>query len=370
LNPFYEQLAAAGHSGEMLLIGAKAERGKISHLLSVLYRMHLNLDEFTHFRQKEFAFTNALMLNEYFVNRQLADAGELSTEFLKQLRDSHIFYKTFVHFLRIVTPGAIWSYNFYHTRINALIRAGNKLKLPTIEYQHSAISGNHFAYTKWHQIDEIADQLPNTYWLWNEADAKRIRENFYSQRHQPKVIVGGNLYLRQEKKRILGVGLSQTFDPEKSILVALQGIWIPSFVEEVVAALPGWTWYFRLHPRYPADKENLFKLKQQMGEQVEVELANSLPIYELFCRVKFNITCFSGTALEAHDFGIRNIIFGTEGYSTYHEYITAGEFDYVDSAVQLIRALQDASRVPVMPTNYLDEAQLNENIQALLRIND
>ncbi len=100
-------------------------------------------------------------------------------------------------------------------------------------------------------------------------------------------------------------------------------------------------WYFRLHPRYPEDKQKLISLKTKFPDKVEIDEANNLSLYELFYKVKINITDFSGTALEAAEFGIKNIIIGEKGAKIYSEKIMNGDYTFADSSIKLMNTIND-----------------------------
>ena len=60
-----------------------------------------------------------------------------------------------------------------------------------------------------------------------------------------------------------------------------------------------------------------------------MEKANSLNLHELFNRVDYHLTCFSGSAIEATHFNLTNIIYGDKGYLTFKNEITNGEFLFI-----------------------------------------
>jgi hypothetical protein len=243
------------------------------------------------------------------------------------------FQKAFSRFLKITNPRVIWTYCFYDNRILSLNAAANKLKIPVIEYQHSAQGNDHFAYSKWENADAIRDYFPSCFWVWRKSDAARIAKNFYGTAFRPKIIIGGNIFLSLEKTN--PGQLEKHAGKAKSILVTLQGMWVPSFVEEAVEKFPEFTWYFRLHPRHPQDKLKLEQLKLKFPGRIEIEKANELSLYRLFQKVRFNLTSFSGTALEAHAFGVANIIFSEEGKSAYQDMIDNNAFLYVSNFSEL-----------------------------------
>jgi hypothetical protein len=254
---------------------------------------------------------------------------------------SIIYRKTFLKFLQIIKPSIIWTSVYYDNRILSLNLVANKLKIPIIEYQHSMQGNDHFAYSKWENIDMIRNYFPSIYWVWRNSDAEMIKKNFCGDIYQPKILEGGNIYLAQEKSKVD----PPEKDNEKAngILVTLQGLWVPSFVEEAVEKCLGFTWYFRLHPRYPVDRSKLEELKWKFPDRVEIEQANNLSLYQIFNKVRFNLTSFSGTAIEAHAFGIINVIFSAEGESAYSDMISNKAFLYASNFSELQNILNSNS---------------------------
>jgi hypothetical protein len=214
-----------------------------------------------------------------------------------------------------------------------MIRAANSLNITTIEYQHSVISDNHFAYSKWEHIDECFAFFPKYFWVWTEDDKELIEKNFTGHTYRPIVHVVGNMYLEQELSNVL------TINNNRNVLIALQGQWIPDFVEKIIVTSTGVMWYFRLHPRYPHDKEKLLNFVSTYPDKVKMNEANNMLLYDLFRQVSTVITMFSSVAIEAHKFGLKVIIVGEEGYSSYEKSIKKGEFYYANNAEQLSKLL-------------------------------
>jgi len=290
---------------------------------------------FNKFNKK--AYTNALCLKEFLSDNDVLYSNHISNIVYKTQIENEIYFKAFIHLLKITKPKAIWTYCYYDNTVMALIRAANKLGIKNIEYQHSVQSDEHFAYAKWPNIDYNKMHFPNIFWVWSKSDADRIVKNFSGITYKPTVVVGGNLAVIQEKNK----GLKSELGAETGILVSLQGLWIPDFVEKIIEKDILHKWHFRLHPRYPQDKQRLIDFKNKFPDKVEIDLANNLSLFSLFTKVKANIADFSGVALEAEQFGIKNIIVNDKGASVFQEKIKSGDYLYVNSEVGLEKVLQD-----------------------------
>ena len=329
LSPFKDELEKKNIPYEELLFSHDVSRKKeteLYYLYTVIYQYQKSkfLLKNLFNKNNENAYKNAKIVNDYFLEKGLKQHGYISKVLYAGQIDFEIKYFTFVQFLKIVNPKLIWTYCFYDSSTMALIKAANYLKVDNIEYQHSIQPDEHFAYAKWHDIDLYKEFFPNKFWVWQQSDKDRILKNFTGLNYQPKPIYGENLFSIQEKE------ISSSILPEhkNGVLITLQGEWIPSYLETIIKEDDQYLWYFRLHPRYPGDKMQLLKFKEDYPAKTEIEDANKLTVYELFRKVRFHITAASGVALESKGFGIKNIITGLFGLSAYKVEIDSGLFSY------------------------------------------
>ena len=277
---------------------------------------------------------NANLVCNYFEKREIRIANKIADiVFFSQIQNQ-LFYKAMLSFLKTLSPQTIFHYNYDNNTNLAIIRAANYIGIKTTEYQHSTISNYHFAYTKWEDIDNYFYFFPAKFRVWNEFSKVVIFNNFCSNNYKPEIICSGNFHLNEQKEKLKHLSINQEVK-KNNILVCLQGFWIPDFIENFIIENIDHFWYFRLHPRYPEDKEKLIELKNKIPNKIDMELANLLPLYELFFKVGFILTSFSGTALEASYFDVKTIIFGKDGFSTYEEQIKAGIFNFVSSEIEL-----------------------------------
>ena len=250
----------------------------------------------------------------------------------KNIAENEIQYYYWKQYLKAGKFSNILYYCYYDNNMLSLNRAAHDLKIPTIEYQHSLQSDNHFAYTKWNgNIKNGGMHFPSLFWVWTDLDKKRIENNFSQLEPTPKVIKGGNAYLA-----LLHQKYSALIKRENDfVLIALQGFWIPDFIEEFIKSDEKMKWYLRLHPRYPSDKLKAEKLKEKFPDKIFIDEANNKSLYELLSKAKFTITAFSGVGLEAQAFGSQTIIFSEDGFFAYEEYIKEGAFLYVKEKMDL-----------------------------------
>ncbi|MBI3519733.1 MAG: hypothetical protein HY062_10300 [Bacteroidetes bacterium] len=345
LSPIKKELLKNGCGFEELLI----DRNKpVNYDLSSLAVFYGKLKQYNRllfaYRNKRINKIEKYISNSKFIKIFLDEKKIEQTDHFINLSNNfqieqEINYYTFKELLKVTRPKLIWSYCFYENSVMALSRAANELAIENIEYQHSQQSDEHFAYARWENSDMYKEFFPKTFWVWKQSDADRLIRNFSGKMYTPRVIVGGNLSIIQQKEQFV----AKEADADTGILVSLQGVWIPDFMERLIAQDQKYVWYFRLHPRYPDDKQKLIDLKQRFPDKIEIDQANALPLYELFAKVRFNITDFSGVALEAKEFDIDNIIIGRKGYTVYKTEIETETFFSAFDINELSKILYDQS---------------------------
>jgi len=278
---------------------------------------------------------NVKLVDTFFDNDEWFNSNKIAFYLRDVIIENHILFLMYKTFLAILRPKQVWVYCYYSLTMLALVRAANALNIRTIEYQHSVISDNHFAYTKWERIDEYSATLPRYFWVWTKDDKIIIEKNFMGHMYKPVVQIVGNMYLEQEAN-------SSPIDNKndnRDVLIALQGQWIPDFVEKVIVESVGVMWYFRLHPRYPYDKERLLSFASRYPDKINIDEANNMLLYDLFRKISTVIVMFSTIAIEAHKFGLKVIIVGEEGYFSYEQSIKNAKYYYASDVEQLSKLL-------------------------------
>lgn len=299
---------------------------------------------------------NLHLIKAYFEKHHIPCSGYLLSIVNLVQSNQEAKYEAYKRVLQTLQPKVIWTYCYYDNSVMSLIRAANQLNINTVEYQHSNQSDEHFAYAKWQSIDDYSEFFPKTFWLWNKKEVDRVSDNFSGTKFKPLVFAGGNVstLLKREDFK------SSELVPSNGILVSLQGSWIPGFLEDFIANDKKHIWYFRLHPRYPEDRIQLAEMKKKFPDKLEIELANSLSLFELLKKVNVNVTDYSGTALEAYEFGIPSIIVGSLGKKVYQEQIMEGHFLYACDEATFSVCMQDVKQIHVW--EFDSERERFENV--------
>jgi hypothetical protein len=275
---------------------------------AILFQEKLLKIELFFFQKNRFDFSLYNLLSTTIVNNQA-------------------IYLTYTQVFKSNNLKNILYYCYYNNAVMAINRAAKDLGIKTVEYQHSLITNQHFAYSGWDErIKNSESFFPSQVWVWDNIYKMTLENNFkWLKNHQ--VIEGGNVYLSLIDKTQKPINDNSLI----KVLVTLQGIGLPDFIKKFIANNKHIFWYFRFHPRYPQDIKEISELVTLNTDNTDVVLANELSLHQLFSQVNYHVTCFSGSALEAEAFNVQNIIYGADGLLAYEEYIEEKRFLYITS---------------------------------------
>lgn len=254
-------------------------------------------------------------------------------------------------------------YCYYGDAIMAINRAAKKRGIKTIEYQHSQVSKEHIAYSGWKNMHEDLF-FPSIVWAWSADDVISLKKEF-SFIPDFTAILGGNVFVPWYLK----TNNIPSAPPDSSslkILLTLQGIGIPTYLFDYIAKSENVVWFIREHPRQPFDKALISKLKAINPKWVDIENANKDSLYKLLSEVNYHITSYSGSAIEAQLFNVKNIIFSEKGYKSYQTNIEQNEFLFIRNDKELDIILKKGlSTARPSNTVLIDDDKIKENIKAV-----
>jgi hypothetical protein len=324
----------------------------------VILKIKIRLSSY-HKRQFHSLMANEQAITSWLSVRGYDNAAEISAIITNTVLRNEVAYRAFDRLCKKLKPKYIWAYCFYDNDTSAFSRAAKQNKIDFIDYQHSQQSDSHFAYGPWPHIEDAHDFFPSTFWVWRRSDHERIMRNFTGVTYRPRVMSGGNIWISDVKSKVMKA------QSDKSVLICLQGTWLPDFILRVIESSEEFLWYIRLHPRYSVDKPQLVDLATRFPHKVKYEHANNLALHELLAMVSVNVTAYSGSALEADAFGIKNIIFSEKGYQTYKNYIDEGVFEFVYDEDSFYRALLKDYTQNLTDPVITDQRIIVDNIKLL-----
>jgi len=309
------------------------------------------------FQLKLYAFTEDLKTD-------ISERFDLYNFLANSIVENQVKYLSFIVFFKKYKFKKVLAYCYYDSSIMAIFRAANKLKITTIEYQHSQVSSKHFAYSGWgNSIKKSADFFPSIIWAWRDSDVRNLQKEFIAI-STLRVIKGGNVVIPLFK-------IESELKSENSkiqVLIALEGTGLPEYIVNYVSNEKNAHWLLRLHPRCPWDKDLMLKLKNINQLSVDIDNANTLPLYELLKDVDYLLTSGSGCAIEAQSFGVTNIIYDEKGYTTFNEQIENGMYFFIRNMQELNEILSSNKKPihhfdPVM----IDPVVIEDNIKSIFK---
>lgn len=284
---------------------------------------------------------------------------DLYTVLVRSIVYNQIYYRSFKKLFSKNSYSKALYYCYYSDLNLALNRAAKECHVETIEYQHSQISSNHFAYSGWNGYSD-STFFPSRFWAWRDVDVTQLEREF-KDANCFNSFKGGNVFIGQVKDLY-----PRNEESTNKIIVTLQGIGIPCFLEEYLETDSSEVWYLRFHPRYPQDRLKIEALKLRFPEKINIEEANSLSLYELFSQADYHMTCFSGSAIEAQCFGVQNIIFGEKGKVTYAKQIEEGSFFQVETYNELKEILMNKKKgITSSEHAFVDEDVISKTINSV-----
>lgn len=359
IEPVKKKLESLGYSVRIFYFDAPSPN-KHGDEFYQYYKAQRTIFRFFLKRKSSQLNKNRNRLNDWLASQKISESNDISEAISQTVVQNAVAYEVWNKLCDVIRPRLIWSYCFYDNETSALTRVANERKIYTIDYQHSQQSTQHFAYVQWVGIDRFREFFPSAFWAWRLSDKKRIEQDLQGAHYVPNVISGGNIWLSEQITQLA------EHSPGRSVLVTLQGIWIPDYLEDFIKNDREYKWYFRLHPRYPQDQPKLMELHGKFPDRIDYLEANSLSLYSIFSKVSLHITQYSGTALEADAFGIKNIILGEDGYRTYNSYIDEGSFSYANSKESLLEAIAQKNAQKSNDPVLVDKANIDRNLRKLL----
>lgn len=210
-----------------------------------------------------------------------------------------------------------YDYGIYEAALNLACRW---LGIVSIEIQHGLQGSLHHVYADWTRLPKNGFELrPRFFWNWNSENADTINRWASAVSDYHFAFPGGNLWQRRwmEDSEFLkpydslvsnAVGSNTT-----NVLLALQpDLYDELIPREVLGVLRDselqCRWWVRLHPRQESRLKELKQLLSREGiRNVEIDLANELPLNALLRHVRAQLTHSSTCIEDAARFGVPTV---------------------------------------------------------------
>ena len=276
-------------------------------------------------------FIDFLKSYHEFVNISLLEG---IVERVNTIKSLSLFYKKL---LKRIRPSFGFTSCYYQNDGLAFNLACHELGIISIDIQHGSISELHRAYGRWNRIpDEGFELFPSVFWCWGEYEADIIHQwnSKVEQWHKP--IIGGNPWLsfwRKDENEAVSYYKNvirkrkNKLPKYQHILLALQDTdnSLMSIKEAIKESPPNWFWWIRLHPAGMKERKKIkIFFNDFVGDRVELDMANDLPLPALLREMNVVVTGWSSVVEEAEFFEIPSVVTHIFGTQLFAREVTSG----------------------------------------------
>lgn len=244
--------------------------------------------------------------------------------------------------LHVVKPRAALVQCFYAFDSFGIVWACKEHDIPCFDYQHGVQGRFHYAYGDWRHIPvEGYEFLPDGFLVWDDQSADNILR--WAPRGMRVGKVGNLWHARSESMRdefaTTIADLKRRAGGRAIVLLTLQEHVPAKWVLEAIQGSAEVFWLARLHPRHP-EIRSPFVQGLCGAENVNVELASTLPLPVLLDITSVHVTGNSSVVLEAGMLGVRSIVFDKIGHEYYRELIDEGIVAYAGTPAEFQEQLR------------------------------
>jgi hypothetical protein len=279
----------------------------------------------------------------------------------KTLDEWYNFYQLFEILIKKLKVEKIFTLCYFDKYRMALIAAANSKSIPVYEMQHGPLKS--LAYYKWTKIPESGyDMLPKNYLCWN-LESKRIIDSWAYSIPTYKSIISGNPWVEYWKSE------NTDYKHSNYILYTLQASEPEeAFSENLVQCIKKlkMKWFVRLHPNWLLKKKNIIEYLEASTilEYINIEDATADPLPLLLKNALVHVTAYSGSTIEAEQFGIFTILLSEWGESLFDAqikqntaaYLNPKNDDFMEDFCKLVDI--EKSKEKIQSSNNIDFVQI------------
>ena len=273
-----------------------------------------------------------------------------------------LLIKDFVVFFKRNSTKTLMVYAFYSDVMLAAVYAAKSLGITVVDVQHGLIGPYHFAYTKWNGIDKKKLMfLPDYCFTWDAEITDFINE---SSGTVLKAYYTGNLSMAYK----IGIAnkrhetyFNEGIENKASLHVLIStGVkTLPQQIIELINSDKNVFWHLKLHPRYTTNERRAYYQNVIRNQNAKIYSGNDMDLHELFALCQIHITEESTVAIEAEQFGLKNIIVTETGKDMFENYIQDGRFLYcncenIKSLTDLVHDQKKYVKTPLSIQNSME----------------
>lgn len=318
-------------------------------LLSLITRLRLKFDA-----KSEIEYFHELL--EYLRESNLAfDLDyENFTSRVEYIIDT---VKLFEAVTDVIKPRLCFVVCYYQDITMALTVACKRMKIKTVEIQHSIINKDDWNWARWMRVPDGGYKLiPDYLWTWGREYADMLACWVEKPWSNLFPVIGGNPWIMQWKE----AGGSFFSDlpefltgEERTILYTvpfgdkkLIDEWFPDTLIRAIEQSPkSWRWVVRLH--YKSDRQLFDFVRKHLdmyGDKVAVHHAAEYQLFDVFKIIDYHISQTCSTVAEAEAFDVPIIIISEIGRAWFSEDIERGYYFYAEDSHELLNIIMQRRR--------------------------
>lgn len=243
--------------------------------------------------------------------------------------------------------------NYYNMSGMAFILACKELGIVSAEIQHGFQGEMNVAYGRFDNVPPDGyELLPNVFWVWGEREARTIRHWSGACGGAHRVLVGGNLFLKQWSEsenaltREYASDIAKISSPGFKHVVYTLGSESAEEVKGIAAAIrisyaKGFRWWVRLHPGFLSRSDEIAdSFKRQGIVGINLNAASKLPLYALLLHADAHLTKYSSTVIEAAALGVPSVLTESDSHIFFPEQTASGMATTALTAGEIVEALE------------------------------
>ncbi len=299
--------------------------------------------------------------NEFinYLEKENLDIPLPTKERLYQIMQVILSYETYFENILLKTkPSLAFTVSYSNPIGLAFNLACHTLGIQTVDIQHGVQGECNGAYGRWQKVPkEGYELLPTFFMCWSQDEEKAITSWSKKIKEMHRPIVTGNLFLQSwlkgkndfnsfYKKRIDNkkgkVNILVTFSPIDAFNERLLKI----IVDAIRSSNSNWKWWIRLHPVGLNKKDTIknFFNDNNVLQKIEIDMANSLPLYALLEQMDVHITYNSAAVYEAEAFSIPSIVTSADNKEYFSKQIRLKTTIFVDNKRKIYQSVNDLLR--------------------------
>ena len=275
-----------------------------------------------------------------------------------------------------IKPVVVFSVSYYSIQHFGLNLACRELGITSVDIQHGKNGRYNHMMSHFSRFPNSGYQLlPDYFWTWGKSFSNDIKAHYPEGFELHKPLVGGNAWLAKWKSEDFysftqkQQALVDEMKTKRVILFSMQpgneADVIPDWLYDIIKSARNCLWLLRGHPTQQLNKIDFKKCDQLPN--VHIDLATSLPLFQILKHTDVNITQWSSVCIECLEFGVPSIIIHQEGKEIYEEELINGYFHYSEAPKEIIQLVNSLGKVENGNKIIADPTIIKDNLRRIVQ---